>query len=49
MIINIPGVAEDVLQTPLSVIKGNRTIADLKYEEKYIISPNTLIFAPTKG
>ena len=29
--------------------KGNRTIADLRYEGKYIISPSTLIFSPTKG
>ena len=29
--------------------KGNRTIADLRYEEKYIISPSSLIFAPIKG
>ena len=28
---------------------GNCTIADLRYEEKYIISLSTLIFAPTKG
>ena len=26
--------------------KGNRTIADLRYGEKDIISHNTLIFAP---
>ena len=30
-------------------IKGNRTIADLRYGEKDIISPSTLIFAPIKG
>ena len=29
--------------------KGNRTIADFRYEKKYIISPSTLIFAPTKS
>ena len=32
-----------------SVGKGNRTIADLRYEEKYIISHSTLILAHTKG
>ena len=29
--------------------KANRTIADLRYEEKDIIIPSTLIFAPIKG
>ena len=29
--------------------KGNRTIADLKYGDKDIVSPSTLIFAPIKG
>ena len=29
--------------------KGNRTTADLRYGEKDIISPSTLIFAPIKG
>ena len=29
--------------------KGNRTIADLRYWEKDIICPSTLIFAPIKG
>ena len=29
--------------------KGNRTIADLRYGGKDIISPSTLIFAPIKG
>ena len=29
--------------------KGNRTIAELRYGGKYIISPSTQIFAPKKG
>ena len=29
--------------------KGNRTIAELRFGGKDIISPNTLIFAPMKG
>ena len=29
--------------------KGNRTIADLRYQEKDIISPSTLSFAPIKS
>ena len=29
--------------------KGNRTIADLRYGGKDMISPSTLIFAPIKG
>ena len=29
--------------------KGNHTIADLRYKEKYIISPSTLIYAPIKS
>ena len=31
------------------LFKGSRTIADLIYGEKDMISPSTLIFAPTKG
>ena len=42
-----------ILYSPVVMLfmadKGNRTIADLRYEEKHIISPSTLIFAPTKG
>ena len=29
--------------------KGNHTIADLRYKEKDIISPSTLMFAPIKS
>ena len=31
------------------VIKGNRTIADLRYGEEDIVRPNTLILAPIKS
>ena len=34
---------------PLLEIKGNRTIADLRYGEKDIMSPSTLIFALIKS
>ena len=30
-------------------IKGNRIIADLRYAEKDIFRPTTIIFAPIKG
>ena len=30
-------------------VKGKRTVADLRYKEKAIISPSTLIFAPIKS
>ena len=33
----------------VAVPKGNRTIADLRYGGKDIISPSTPIFAPIKG
>ena len=36
------------LKLTLKISKGNRTIANLRYGVKDIISPSTMIFAPIK-
>ena len=36
-------------EDPELLLKGNRTIADLRFGGKDIISLSTLIFAPIKG
>ena len=37
------------MQLCVKFTKGNRAIADLRYEEEDSISPGTLIFPATKG
>ena len=44
-----PYLRSTMVRFPLLMVMGNHTIADLRYEEKEIISPSTLIFAPIKG
>ena len=50
--IKLEGVApanSTTFHIPPIMHKGNRTIADLRYGRKDIISPNTQICAPLKG